>query len=87
MADIRIYKELSGVPEDRIAGIICLGLSLVSAIYPIMIFSADPSLIVDAGTIYRDYRTGVGAVSGAVCAIAFLILGMWLLLHNRNREE
>ena len=81
------YKIKNNLKTDRIAGVVCLGLSLFCAVYPIMVFLAAPNLSVDTGTIYRDYRTGVGAGSGAVCAIAFLILGMWLLLHNRKREE
>ncbi len=81
------YKIKSNPKTDKKVGIICLVLSALCAIYPIMMFLTVPNQVSEPGAIYADYRTGVGAGSAVVCAIVFLLFGMWLLLHNRKREE
>jgi len=81
------YKIISNKKTDKIAGVIFLILSAFCSIYPIMIFFYHQNRVSEIGEIYRDYRMGVGAGSGAACAIIFLILGIWMIWNSRKEGK
>jgi len=79
------YKLKSNAKTDKVVGIICLVLATFCSIYPIRTFFIYPQDQFVVGEFYGVYKASVGAGAGAVCAIAFLILGLWLLLHNKKK--
>jgi len=79
------YKLKSNSKTDKVMGIICLVLAGSCSIYPIRIFFVYPQEEFVIGAIHGAYKASLGAGAGAVCAIVFLIFGVWLLLHNKKK--
>jgi len=81
------HKIKSNPKADKKVGIICLGIAILSSIYPLVMFLTLPNQPSNPGHFLGNFKAGSGIGAAAVCAIVFLFLGMWLLLHNRKKEE
>ena len=82
-----IFLASSYTKVDKIAGVVCLILSGICSIYPIRTFFIYSQEVVDQTVVHGVWQVGKGAGAGAVCAIVFLIIGVWLLLQTRKKGD
>ena len=84
------YKLKSNTKTDKRIGCICLILGIICAVisFTLYYFNRNQVFFSDGlGYMQGAYKSGVGVGAAAVCAIAFLVFGVWLLLQNKKKGE